>query len=189
MSYQLRSTPQHGFTALELIIVLIIGFSIIGLSTSKMGEMMDSSKAALAMDSIVSLSTGIKELTPLATGMSRKDVVTQLSDSGSAPKTLKIVNDAFINQWNQPIDITINPPDDFTITYPAVSKVACNKLVKGLLPYFGISVMPQGGAAVPITRNATPTDIITACKGAQPISLIFDSDVAAVPAAPPGAGN
>lgn len=184
MNYQIRSIPQQGFTALELIIVLIIGFSIIGLSTSKMGEMMDSSKAALAMDSIVSLSTGIKELTPLATGMTGKDVVTQLSDSGSAPKTLKVLNDAFINQWNQPIDITIQPPDDFTITYPAVSKVACNKLVKGLLPYFGISVKDKSNAIKLITKNTLPTDIITACKAEQPISLIFNSDVNAVQATP-----
>lgn len=177
MSYQHRPTAQRGFTAIELIIVLIIGFSIIGLSASKMGEMMTSSKAVRAMDSIISLSTAIKALnSPQGYGAANDDLIILLINSDTAPKSLKRgPNNTLINQWNANITATVNDPNvhDFTITYPGIPKAACNKLVKDLLSNFTVTINNAGAPAV-VGQQSTVAQIVNACNVAPQISLVLN---------------
>lgn len=175
-----QNTPpsQHGFTALEIIIVLIIGFSIIGLSAGKMADMLDSSKATRALDSIVNLSTAIKSLAnPQGYGALNGDMIPDLINAGVVPKSLRQhTNGAVIellNQWNLPISIAVGATDQntFIITYPGVPKAACNKLVKDLLSNFTVGIMPNGGAPIAVSQNATMSQIVTACSAAAPLQL------------------
>lgn len=173
-----QNTPpsQRGFTALELIIVLIIGFSIIGLSASKMAEMMDSSKSVRAMDSIVSLSTAIKALSgPEGYGASGEDLIEPLIKSGTAPKSLKTKdNKELINQWNAAVEAKVHGQDShkFTIQYPSVPKSACNKLVKDLLTNFTVSIAT--GTATNLVSDSSTRGIINACDVGKNVKLVLE---------------
>ncbi|WP_253305852.1 type 4 pilus major pilin [unidentified bacterial endosymbiont] len=178
-----QNTPpsQRGFTALELIIVLIIGFSIIGLSAAKMADMMDSSKATRALDSIVNLSTAIKSLAnPQGYGATGDPLVADLINADVVPKSLRQQAvggaTALMNQWNQPVSVNVHPNDvqKFVITYPGIPKSACNTLVKDLLNNFSVvSIADSTNVITAVPRNATLAAIVNACNVAPPIGLVL----------------
>lgn len=176
MKCQNTTPTQHGFTALELIIVLIIGFSIIGLSASKMAEMMDSSKATRALDSIVNLFTAIKSLeTPEG---HQGSLIPRLIDVDLIPKSLKIdssVTPAKVtNQWNKPVGVDADDPQNphkFTVSYHGVPKLACVKLVKDLFVNYSIELEDAQNNSATITKNDTLQHIVDSCKNAPPTTL------------------
>lgn len=176
-----QNTPpsQRGFTALELIIVLIIGFSIIGLSAGKMVGMMDESKATRALDSILSLSTAIKSLSnPEGYGTAGTDITANLVNADVVPKSLKPnvsgTDTTLTNQWNGGVKVEVGTDvQQFTITYPNVPKSACNKLVKSLLSDFAVSIASQGGAPTAVSKTANTSDISAACDVTTPVSLVL----------------
>lgn len=179
MKCQNTTPTQHGFTALELIIVLIIGFSLIGLSASKMAEMIDSSKETRALDSIVNLFTAIKSLeTP--EGYGKDNLIPHLVNAGVIPKSLKIddsVTPAKVtNQWNQPVEIEgdENDPQKFIVTYRGIPKLSCTRLVKDLFSNYAITVKDVGDAAKSIPKNAKLQQIVDACKSAPTTLVLTD---------------
>jgi prepilin-type N-terminal cleavage/methylation domain-containing protein len=135
MHYQHRLTSQRGFTALELIIVLVIGFSIIALSASKMGELFNSSKLARALSSLIELTTTIKTLEgPDGYGPDKEEITKLILTNKMLPKALKTAQDKVKNDWDGELKISLsNGGRGFTIAYPGVPKVVCSKLAKSLL--------------------------------------------------------
>ncbi len=176
-----QNTPpsQRGFTALELIIVLIIGFSIIGLSASKMADMMDSSKTTRALDSIVNLFIGIKSL-EIPDGYGTGNLLPRLVEAGVIPKSLKIQGSGatatLTNQWNQAVEIDGNQNNQqkFIVTYRGVPNLACTKLVKDLFSNYSITVEDATGTPIVIAKNANLQQIINACKQAPTTLILTD---------------
>lgn len=189
MSYQRRPTPpQRGFTALELIIVLVIGFSIIALSASKMGDMFNNSKTARAMSGLLDLSTTIRSLQgPDGYGKDKEDITKALKDSKMVPKSFRTTADKILNDWNGSLTVVIsNNGQGFTINYPALPKGICTKLARGLLQSSLFTSLTVEGT--PLTEASLPQEVMSACaptSTAVDVTLLLEVDGPAPTTAPP----
>lgn len=187
MSDQSRPIPQLGFTALELIIVLVIGFSIIALSASKMGELFNNSKTARSLSGLIELATSIRTLQGLdGYGNDGEPITDSLRDSKMVPKSFRTRGAHIQNDWNGNLAVTIsNAGQGFTILYPEVPKGVCAKLARGLLDS-GLfsSLIVNNDAARTLRESSNPQIIMTACAvpGDAPVSLLLEVDGPAAPA-------
>jgi Tfp pilus assembly protein PilE len=161
MKTAVHLSQARGFTALELIIVLIIGFSIIGLSASKMKTMMVSSKSVKVLDAILNLSSAVESLqNSNGYGAADADLIPTLLTTEIIPKSIRAVNGVLTGEWDKAITVKASADgQSFIITYPNIPRAACNKLVKGLLENFTTVATTNGN----IAANATLADIATGC--------------------------
>ncbi|EOZ9391111.1 type 4 pilus major pilin [Enterobacter cancerogenus] len=156
---------QSGFTALELIIVLIVGFSIIALSASKMGQLFSSSNTNDAMNSILGIYSSTRALKNVnGYGDDDSDLTKILIDTDTMPKSLSIdKNDGSAkNEWAGDVKVTVtNSGNGFYIDYPNVPKEACIKLSQQLLHSGNFDSIEVTGNALDNTK--TLIDISSAC--------------------------
>lgn len=164
--YPITVVKRRGFTALELIIVLVVGFSIIALSASKMGQLFSASSTAAAMSSLLELYSSARSLrgnTGYGTADS-PDLMQLLIDANMVPKGLAISGEGVQNEWGGKIDITRATGEEigFSIMYPKVPSDACLKLVQNLTRsgnFVGIKV----GEGEPLDSQTSVVDIVKAC--------------------------
>ncbi|MGL5968923.1 MAG: type 4 pilus major pilin [Kluyvera sp.] len=156
---------QRGFTALELIIVLIVGFSIIALSASKMGQLFSSSNTNDAMNSILGVYSSTRALKNVnGYGDDNTELTKILIDTDTMPKSLSIDknNGTAKNEWAGDVKITVtNSGNGFYIDYPSVPKEACIKLSQQLIHSGNFDSIEVAGTALDSTK--TLTDISSAC--------------------------
>lgn len=159
MKTAVHLSRARGFTALELIIVLIIGFSIIGLSASKMKTMMVSSKSVKVLDAILNLSNAVESLQNAnGYGENSADLIPTLLRTEIIPKSIRQVQGRLTGEWDQDITVTASADGkSFIITYPNIPRAACNKLVKGLLDNFTIVATAKGNIAADASLDAIAT--------------------------------
>lgn len=157
---------QKGFTALELIIVLIVGFSIIALSASKMGQLFSSSNTNDAMNSILGVYSSTRALKNVnGYGDDSTELTKILIDTDTMPKSLSIdkTNGTAKNEWAGTVAITVtNSGNGFYIDYPDVPKEACIKLAQQLVHSGNFDSIEANGTALDNTK--TLTDISSACS-------------------------
>lgn len=176
MKTAVHLSRARGFTALELIIVLIIGFSIIGLSASKMKTMMVSSKTVKALDSILNLANATKSLQSSGGyGTAGADLVANLIKTEVLPQSVKLSGNDLLNEWDNKIEINVGDPNiqQFVIKYPKVPKAACNRLIKELLPNFTTVAIGTAPNAA-IDKAATLSDIATLCNNNETDLVLTD---------------
>jgi type II secretory pathway pseudopilin PulG len=156
---------QKGFTALELIIVLIVGFSIIALSASKMGQLFSSSNTNDAMNSILGTYSATRALKNVnGYGAEGDDLAKILIDTDTMPKSLSIdkSNGTAKNEWAGSVTVIVaNEGNGFKIAYPKVPKEACIKLTQQLAHSGNFDSIEVGGN--PLTNDSSLSDISTAC--------------------------
>jgi len=166
---------QKGFTALELIIVLIVGFSIIALSASKMGQLFSSSSTNDAMNSVLGVYTATRALKNVNGYGNDGETLNQiLIDTETMPKSLSIdkTNGVVKNEWAGDVVITVgNSGNGFTIDYPKVPKEACIKLAQNLSHSGNFSFIDIEGTQ--INNDSALTNISTAC-GAEENMMQFN---------------
>lgn len=179
LSYRAR-----GFTALELIIVLVIGFSIIALSASKMGELFNASKITRATSSIMELATSVRSIQGQDGYGAVGSLTANLINNDLVPKTLKIKNGAIENEWNGAVTVdVINGGQGFSIVYPSIPKSACSKLATGLLSS-GIFTSLNTGTPPILTTTSTPQNVLTSCiPAAAGTTVTFSLEVDGQPPA------
>lgn len=157
---------QKGFTALELIIVLIVGFSIIALSASKMGQLFASSNTNDAMNSILGIYSSARAVKNVnGYGEDGSDLTKILIDMDTIPKSLSIDKDngTAKNEWAGDVQVVVgNSGNGFTISYPNVPKDACIKLSQQMTHSGNFETIDISGTAVDNTK--TLTDISAACS-------------------------
>jgi type II secretory pathway pseudopilin PulG len=187
MKTAVHPSRDRGFTALELIIVLVIGFSIIALSASKMGELFNASKITRATSSVMELATSVRSLQGDNGYGAVGDITENLIANELVPKTLKTNTTArtIQNEWNGQVTVTvINAGQGFSIVYPYIPKSACAKLATGLLSS-GIFTSLGTGTPPDLLPNNTPQDILTRCRPAQgDPNITFTLSVDGAPVAP-----
>lgn len=165
---RLGAVKQRGFTALELIIVLVVGFSIIALSASKMGQLFSASSTASAMSSIVDLYSSARSLRG-PTGYGTGDLLPTLNDAGMIPKGLSVTGTGTStlvnNEWNKKITMPISADGlGFDIAYLGVPVEACSKLVQNLLKSGNFASITVGKTNMTAASVATPAAVVAACK-------------------------
>ncbi|HEY3591067.1 MAG TPA: type 4 pilus major pilin [Buttiauxella sp.] len=157
---------QKGFTALELIIVLIVGFSIIALSASKMGQLFSSSSTNEAMNSVLGVYSATRALKNVnGYGDDSTDLAKILIDTDTMPKSLSIDknNSTVKNEWAGDVAIIVaNNGNGFIITYPNVPKEACIKLSQQLIHSGNFDSIDVAGNALDNTKVLS--DISAACS-------------------------
>lgn len=161
----LHLKKQKGFTALELIIVLIVGFSIIALSASKMGQLFSSSSTNDAMNSVLGVYSATRAMKNVnGYGEDDESLNQILIDTDTMPKSLSIdkANGTAKNEWAGDVDVTVtNDGNGFIITYPNVPKEACIKLAQQLSHSGNFDSIDVAGTLV--DNNSALTDISQAC--------------------------
>lgn len=168
MHYSNKGSLQHGFTALELIIVLVVGFSIIALSASKMGELFSSSSTVAAMNSILELYSSARSLRG-ATGYggdADDDIFVLLRKAKMIPKGLNDDGSTVKNEWGGTVKLQALKGEEgsgFNIIYPNVPIKSCLKLSQNLIHsgnFNGIKADEK-----PLNENSSVAEIIAACSG------------------------
>ncbi|CAI1007202.1 type 4 pilus major pilin [Serratia quinivorans] len=160
---QVEHHRQQGFTALELIIVLVVGFSIIALSASKISALFSSSANAEAASNILSISTEMMALkSSNGYGADGDDMVPLLIQMKSIPKNMSITGDKLFNQWGKEITIpVINSGAGYSINYQGVPAENCTKIGQQLLKTGIYSSMEIGSEK--IKTDAKIAEISKAC--------------------------
>ncbi|MCT4700540.1 hypothetical protein MUA02_01280 [Enterobacteriaceae bacterium H20N1] len=165
---------QKGFTALELIIVLIVGFSIIALSASKMGQLFSSSSTNEAMNSVLSIYSATRALQNVnGYGSVGDELSTILIDTDTMPKNLSIDTSSgkAKNEWAGEVAITVtNDGNGFDISYPMVPKEACIKLSQQLAHSGNFDSISVGGQNINSTSSLS--EVSKACS-ADKNDMIF----------------
>lgn len=184
MYYPKTVVQRRGFTALELIIVLVVGFSIIALSASKMGQLFSASTTAAAMQNILELFTSTRSLRG-ATGYGTEgDLIGPLIQANMVPKSLAIAKGVkeedpskLLNEWKGAIHI--NPVDKdneigFDLSYGNVPGDACATIAQNLLHSGNFMKILIGGAEIDIESSVAV--VVTNCagkEGSKGVDMVF----------------
>lgn len=156
---------QKGFTALELIVVLIVGLGIIALAASKMDMMFGGSNLSEEVGNVNTLLSNAKSLkTSSGYGTSGTNLVPSLINANGIPKNMVVTGGIPYNVWGGAVTILSTGPG-FTIGYTNVPQDACIKLAtksnRG-----GTFATIKVGAAAAVTGEYTTAQATTDCSGA-----------------------
>lgn len=154
----------RGFTALELIIVLTVGCSVIALSASQIGKLFSAQKITQAADNIINLAvTARLNKSPSGYGPPDDNLIYTFAGAGMLPKSLRTnANGVVTNEWGG--HVAINPIRDggFYISYGNVPPAACIRLTNALASRSIFSEVQIWRK--PIPDNPSLKDISTACQ-------------------------
>jgi len=119
---------QRGFTALELIVVLIVGLGVIAVVASKFDMLFGGSNVNEEVSDIGTLLANTKGLkTVSGYGVSGTNLIPQLIAAGGIPKNMSIVSGVLYNTWGGTVAVTSTGPG-FSIGYTGTPEEACVKL-------------------------------------------------------------
>jgi type II secretory pathway pseudopilin PulG len=156
---------QKGFTALELIIVLIVGFSIIALSASKMSQLFSSSASNEAISSVLGIYSSARAMkTSNGYGADGSDLLASMIKAGTLPKNLGADEAAgtAVNEFGGDIKVeSANGGKGFEIVYPNVPTESCVQIAQQTLHSGSFSKVST--ASEDLTRNSTIDEITDAC--------------------------
>lgn len=155
---------QKGFTALELIVVLIVGLGIITLAASKMDMMFGGSNLSEEIDNVNTLMSNTKSLkTSSGYGAATTNLVPALINSDGIPKNISVVSNVPYNVWGGAIAI-VSTGTGFTISYAGVPQEACIKMATKSNRSGAFSQVKVGAAAA-VTNEYTTAQATTDCSG------------------------
>lgn len=167
---------QAGFTAIELIVVLIVGLSIIGLAASRMDMLFAGSGVSEEMGNVSTLLASTKQL-KTRSGYTSGTLLGQLQDIGGIPKNMQISGSgsstSVTNTWGGSVAVSGNGAG-FSIEYGDVPKDACIQLAtkanKGGM-FTGVKI--NGGAE--ITDEVTSAAAASGCSSANANTITWRS--------------
>lgn len=154
---------QQGFTALELIVVLIVGMAIIALAASKMDLLFSKANVFEEISNLNILHANLKSLkTSSGYGDADTDLVPQLISTKGIPQNMSMVNKEPRNLWGGPVHIK-STVAGFSIRYKNVPAEACVQLA---------TQSNRGGAfaTVKVNSAATVTGEYSAAKASADCS-------------------
>ncbi len=119
---------QRGFTALELIVVLIVGMGIIALAASKMDLLFGKANVFEEISNLNILHANLKSLkTASGYGNVNTDLVQQLISIKGIPQNMSVVNKEPRNLWGGAVALK-STGAGFSIKYENVPEQACIQL-------------------------------------------------------------
>ncbi len=135
---------QKGFTALELIVVLIVGMGIIALAASKMDLLFGKANVFEEISNLNIMFANIKNLkTSSGYGKAGANLVPQIISTKGLPQNMSVVDNVPRNLWGKAVTIT-STGAGFSISYAGVPQDACIKLA---------TQANRGGAFASVTVN------------------------------------
>lgn len=165
----IRDTTQHGFTIVELLIVLVIGGVLVFLGLSKYDTIMSSSNVTEEISNITTIAGATKSLkSTQGYGVSGTSLVTTLEKSGGLPKNVSVAAGSIANVYGGTIDIK-STGAGYEITETNVPQADCIKLSTKLSKSGFYSTQINTSAAR--VGEVSATDATTDCSSATANSI------------------
>ena len=152
---------QRGITALEAIVVIIVGVVVLGLAAAAIDRLFGSNDTAEETSNINMLNVNTKQLKTISGyGAANTNLTAQLIAAKGIPSNMTVTGGQIYNTWGGTVNVTSNGPT-FAISYGSVPQDACITLaVKVNRGAFG-SVRVNSGT--PVTGEYTSDQAATDC--------------------------
>lgn len=154
---------QMGFTAIELMVVLIVGVGIYALSTGKISMLFSSSEMAEESGNISVLSANVRTLkTTSGYGAAGTNLTASLVAVNGVPKNMSVISGVIYNTWGGTV-VPASTGAGYTISYSSVPVEGCVKLATKISTggTFSSTSINGGGA---ITGEVTTAVATTQCS-------------------------
>jgi len=166
---------QAGFTAIELIVVLIVGLGIIALAAGKMDQLFGNSNLSEELSNVNSIFANARSLkTSSGYGTSGTDLTAQLVAINGVPRNMSVVSGVMYNLWGGSVPV-VSTGSGFTVTSNTVPQDACikasTKISKG-----GTFSTIKINANTAITGEVTSAVATTQCNSATANTLVYSSN-------------
>lgn len=154
---------QAGFTAIELLVVLIVGVTIYALSTGKIDMLFSGSEMVEESGNIGAISGNIRALkTNSGYGANGTNLTASLVAIKGTPKNVSVVSGVMYNLWGGTI-VPTSTGAGFAIAYSQVPQDACVKLATKIAAGGTFaSTAINGGSA--IVGEVTAAQATTQCN-------------------------
>lgn len=165
---------QNGFTAVELIIVLIVGLGIITLAAGKMDMLFGNSNVSEELSNVNTLFANTRALkTSSGYGAASTDLTSQLTAVNGVPRNMAVTGGVIYNLWGGSVPVVSTGPG-FTITQNTTPQEACIKMATKISKggtFQTIAINGNAGIAGEVS-SATAT---TQCNSATSNAIVFTS--------------
>lgn len=166
---------QGGFTAVELIVVLIVGLGIIALAAGKMDMLFGNSNLSEEVSNVNTLFANARTLkTSSGYGTSGTNLTSQLTAVNGVPRNMSVTGGVIYNLWGGAVPV-VSTGAGFTIAQQAVPQDSCikmsTKISKG--GTFGTITI---NANTPISGEVTSAVATTQCNSPSSNSITFTSN-------------
>lgn len=155
---------ERGFTALELIVVLTVGISIITWSASTISQLYGSFKTTQAMDNITQLTVAAHSLKGVSGYDAGKDLMPTLTAAKLIPEGMgRSRAGKATNVWGGYVKL-VSDYGQMTLSYSKVTPSACIRLANSLLSRGSFSAIEVfGGSENTLHAGGKPDAVVGAC--------------------------
>lgn len=162
---------QAGFTAVEMIVVLVVGILLLAAGGATIGKMFDSTQNQQEISNLTQLIVNTKNLRGSGGyGAATTDLVPSLIATNGIPKTMPVVSGDPKNAWNGTITV-VSTGAGFTITTPSVPKAPCIELATKLSR--GGALTTKVGTTTAVVGEMATATATTNCASDTANSLAF----------------
>ena len=157
---------QQGFTAIELIVVLIVGTGMLALSASKVSTLFTNSDLSVEMQNINALAASIQEFkSDSGYGIAGSDITIAMASVGIVPRNMPLQSNIPYNVWGGAVRIFANGTT-FRVRYQGVPQHACVRLVSQQSRW-GLFAQIQVGAAAAVAGEYSLAQAMVDCSSAE----------------------
>lgn len=165
---------QGGFTAVELIVVLIVGLGIIALAAGNMDKLFGNSNVSEELSNINVIYANARSLkTSSGYGAASTDLTSQLSAVNGIPRNMAVTGGVIYNLWGGTVPV-VSTGAGFTITQNTVPMDACIKIATRVSKGGTFASIAINGNAA-ITGEVTTATATTQCNSAAANAIVFTS--------------
>ncbi len=165
---------QAGFTAIELIVVLIVGLGIIALAAGKMDQLFGNSNLSEEIGNVNTIFANARSLkTSSGYGTSGTDLTSQLVAINGVPRNMSVVSGVMYNLWGGSVPV-VSTGSGFTVTTNTVPMDACIKMTTKVSKG-GTFASIKINANTAVTGEVTSATATTQCNSSTSNTLVFTS--------------
>lgn len=165
---------QGGFTAIELIIVLVVGLGILALAAGKTDMLFGNSELSEEVSNVNTLYANVKTLkTTSGYGAAATDLTAQMVATNGVPRNMTVTGGVIYNLWGGTVPVA-STGSGFSITQNLVPKESCIKMATKISKGGTFSSIKIGAAAA-VTGEVTTAAATTSCSAATN-TIVFTSN-------------
>lgn len=166
---------QGGFTAIELIIVLVVGLGILALAAGKMDMLFGNSNLSEEIGNVNSIYANVKSLkTSSGYGAATTDLTAQLVAINGVPRNMTVTGGVISNLWGGTVPV-VSTGSGFTITQNTVPMDGCIKMATKISKGGTFSSIKIGASAA-VVGEVTSAAATASCTSATNNAIIFTSN-------------
>jgi type II secretory pathway pseudopilin PulG len=166
---------EGGFTAVELIVVLIVGLGIIALAAGKMDMLFGNANLSEEISNVNTLFANARALkTSSGYGASGTDLTAQLTAVNGVPRNMSVSGGVIYNLWGGSVPV-VSTGTGFTVTQNMVPQDGCIKMSTRISKGGTFSTIKINANSA-VTGEITSAMATTQCNSAASNTIIFTSN-------------